>query len=68
MLLSAWIFLTGWNDATASQRMWSAGLAALLFLGSFGVLAPNRFRIALRVLAGAIAMGYIAYFISQLVV
>jgi hypothetical protein len=67
MWLSALIFLTGWNDATASQRMWSAGLAALLLIGSFGVLAPTRFRIALRIIAGATGLGYIAYFVSELV-
>jgi hypothetical protein len=66
MWLSAWIFLTGWDDATASQRVWSAGLAAFMLVGSFGVLAPTRFRIALRVIAGATAVGYIAYFVSEL--
>ena len=65
ILLFAWMLLSSWSADSSRQRVVESGLIAFMFVLALGLAAPGRFRWALRVAAGMVAVGYLAYFIVE---
>ena len=65
LVVFAAMTLSGWATDTPSVRLATAIFAALMLLGAAGAIAPHRFRWALHVIAGAVSLGYIWYFIDE---
>ena len=64
--LLAWMLLAGWSDVTVAAKIASAAVAAFMLTLAVGLLAPTRFRLAFRILAGVVALTFAAYFITEL--
>jgi hypothetical protein len=67
LLLFTWMILAGWSTDTPKQRSWEAGIAAFMLVLALGLAAPGRFRWALRLVAGVVALGYFIYFVTEVV-
>jgi hypothetical protein len=65
LVLFTWMVLTGWDADSGKVRALDATLAAFMLLLALVVLAPRRLNIALRVVAGMVAVGYLAYFCGE---
>lgn len=67
LLLFTWMMLAGWETDPPRTRAFSATAAALMLLLGAGLAAPRRLVVALRIVAGAIALLYLAYFVVEVV-
>jgi hypothetical protein len=65
ILLFVWMTLAGWQSDTPRARFFSALFAAFMLVLALGVAAPSRFLIALRIIAGIVAVAYLLYFVTQ---
>jgi hypothetical protein len=65
ILLFGWMLLSDWSADSSRQRVVESGLIAFMLALALGLAAPGRFRWALRVAAGMVAVGYFAYFVSE---
>jgi hypothetical protein len=59
-----WMVLSGWDTDTTKARIISAAVAGFMLLLVLGLVAPNRFVVALRVAAGMVALLYFGYFLT----
>ena len=66
LLFFTWMMLSGWSADTRTQRVWDAGIAAFMLVLALGLASPKRFILALRVVAGTIAVVYLGYFVWEL--
>ena len=66
LVLLASMLLSGWSTDTLGARIASAMIAAFMLTLAACLLAPTRFRVAFRILAGAVALAFAAYFIGEL--
>ena len=57
--------LSGWGTDSPRVRAISVLLASLMVIGAAGAVASNRLRWALHIVAGAVAMGYVWYFVDE---
>jgi hypothetical protein len=67
LLLFAWMSLYGWSSDTNAQRGFEIGFVAFMLALALGLAAPARFLWALRLVAGTVAAGYLAYFVFEVV-
>ena len=67
LLAFAWLVLSGWASDTPRVRAISAVIAGLMVLGAAGAVAPTRLAWALHIVAGAASLGYIVYFVTEVV-
>jgi hypothetical protein len=65
ILLFVWMTLAGWQNDTPRAHLFSALFAAFMLVLALGVAAPSRFLIALRIVAGTVAVAYLLYFVTQ---
>ena len=66
ILLFVWMMLAGWETDSPQTRLVSGLFSAFLLVLALGVAAPGRFMIALRIVAGTVAVVYLLYFVAQL--
>ena len=62
LALFTWMVLAGWDMDSNTSRAMDVAVATFMVLLGFGVLAPRRMSGALRIVAGMIALTYLAYF------
>jgi hypothetical protein len=67
LVLFTWMVLSGWESDSTRARAISGVIAAFMIVLAAGRVAPTRLRIALRVVAGVVALTYGWYFCSELV-
>ncbi|MDB4908068.1 MAG: hypothetical protein JWO05_2852 [Gemmatimonadetes bacterium] len=67
ILLLMWMTLAGWDSDSTKARVWSVAIAGFMGLIVIGLLAPKRALLAFRLTAGLVALGYLGYFISEVV-
>ena len=60
-----WVLFGTWDTDAPTARMVEGMLAALCLILILGLAAPTRGIWALRIAAGLIALGYIAYFLAE---
>ena len=60
-----WVLFGTWDTDAPTARMVEGMLAALCLFLILGLAAPTRALWALRIAAGLIALGYIAYFLAE---
>jgi hypothetical protein len=65
LVLFTWMVLSGWDGDSDKVRAIDATVAAFMLLLALGVLAPRRLNVALRIVAGMVAAGYLAYFCGE---
>jgi len=66
ILLFIWMTLAGWESDSPQTRLLSGLFSAFMLVLALGVAAPSRFLIALRTVAGTVAVVYLVYFVTQL--
>ena len=67
IVLLSWMTLSGWAESSTSERVFAAAFAGFMLTIAFGLAAPRHSVVAFRVVAGVVAVGFIAYFGSELV-
>jgi hypothetical protein len=67
LIVFSWMVLAGWATDTANQHLWDVGIAGFMLLLAVALIAPDRFRWALRIIAGVIGVGYFGYFATEAV-
>ncbi len=65
LVLFTWMVLSGWETDSSKVRAMDATVAAFMLLLALGVLAPRRLNVALRIVAGMVAVAYGAYFCGE---
>lgn len=66
ILLFVWMTLAGWETDSPRTRLYAGLFSAFMLVLALGVAAPSRFLIALRVVAGTVAVAYVLYFVFEL--
>jgi hypothetical protein len=66
ILLFVWMTLAGWETDSPQSRLFAGLFSAFMLVLALGVAAPSRFLIALRIVAGTVAIAYLLYFLFEL--
>jgi hypothetical protein len=66
ILLFVWMTLAGWETDSPRARLIAGLFSAFMLVLALGVAAPSRFLIAIRIVAGTVAIVYLLYFLVEL--